>query len=49
MKLKLENLWKFSWEKKSIYEANKGFIDTYSAEKYKKAVIQIVKDLNLKM
>ncbi|WP_113919580.1 tetratricopeptide repeat protein [Alkalibaculum bacchi] len=49
IKLKLENQWRFSQEEKSIYEANKEFIDTYSIEKYKKAVTQIAKNLKSKM
>lgn len=45
IKLKLENQWKFSQEEKVIYEANKEFIDSYSLEKYKKAVMKIAQEL----
>ena len=47
IKLKLQNQWKFSREENLIYEANKEYIDTYSIEKYKKAVTQIAKDLKI--
>lgn len=48
IKLKLENLWRMSREENSIYESNKESIDTYSIERYKKAVMKIAYDLKWK-